>query len=177
MNYRGTERKIQEALKRLRNGEGGSLYDITKWCVELFNASDDYAAAVGITGDDVLDRLNGFLRDFAIDLEDAISLLKHYPDREQWNRPVLDMLDEIYEKLAEEKRQSRSGIKRRRATLREIEELEAKLKDAEYRAAKASAEVDQLRAENSELRAENRELRIRIDQLERILQNHLQAVR
>ena len=172
LNYRKIDQQIQSALANLRNGQG-SLYDIAKWCVELFNASDDYAATLGIAGDAVIDRLNGYLRDFAVDLPDVVTLLAHFPKRDEWSRPLLDLLQEARAVPSDDEEKERAP--RRSVKLKQYQEVEARAKDAEYRVTRAESEIDQLRQEVADLRREKAILMGRVEQLEKMINRRLES--
>jgi hypothetical protein len=170
--YKKTEQNILSALQSIRNGKQG-LYDVVTWCVALFSESDSYAAAIGIKGDDVAAHIESrFLIDFNVELSELIVLLKVFPDREQWTRPLRTMIDEAHEQAratTSTNMQLSAARTTRRATLKELEQAETRAKSAEFQVARFNGEIDQLRAENSDLRRENLTLKGRIEELERLL--------
>lgn len=175
-NYKRLDQQIRDAIQNLRNGNG-SLYDVATWCIKLFGESDSYAEAVGISGDEVLNRLNEYLRDFAVDLSNLMAIMKHFPRREQWDRPLLDLLDDTNKAIraASKDDHDHAPITRRRVTLKEVESLTAELKDARWAASKAISELDQAKARIAELEAENAKLLGRVEQLEKMVRTPAMA--
>lgn len=165
-SYQSIEMKILNALQSLRNGEG-SLYDIATWCCALFNGQDDYAAEIGIDPADIPDHVNGkFLSEFAIDLGDCLTLLKYFPGREQWNKPLLELLTAAREAISAESSQEPTGRTVRRATLKELDAATKRADDLECQVKHQSSEIAVLREDNAILRAANAELRRRIRSLQ-----------
>lgn len=145
--YKQIEQKILNALQNIRNSKQG-LYDIATWCVELFNESDSYAEAIGINPDDVVEHINNrFLCDFAISLKEAITLLVVFPDRSDWTRPLRSMVEEASLKARRLESEQNLPVTRRRATLKDLEEAQKRIKDLE-------AQVRKLQRENSKLKKE-----------------------
>jgi len=162
-------KRMETELKRLCQQGRANLYEIGKRCVELFNASDEYAAAIGIDAESVVEHINGmFLRDFAVELEDLIVLLKFFPEKKQWDKPILQLLDEATEKINAGKPEHQRAV-RRAVKRKEFEAVESKLKDAEFQLGRQSQTIAELRAENQELRRENARLEGRIQELEKLL--------
>lgn len=164
--YKQAEQEIAKLVQQGRT----KLWEIGTRCVALFNDSDAYAAEINISAESVVEHINGrFLRDFALELEDIIVLLQHFPEKSQWNRPVLDLLDEAHAKIAADKPERQHAATRRTVKLKEHEAVEAKLRDAEFQLERTSQSMADLRAENQELRRENARLEGRILELERML--------
>jgi hypothetical protein len=171
-SYKSIERQLLQAIQRNRTGEGG-LFDIATMCLTLFSESPDYAAEIGIPDEYVVDHINHkFLRDYAVDLEGILILLKHFPERDQWNRPLLDLLQEAKKAIAAERKAASDEDDkpaRRTATVKQLQELQGEVDDKDAIIAKLQGEVDQLQAENRDLRIANAKLEGRIQELERLL--------
>jgi hypothetical protein len=181
-DYKRTEIEIREMTQAVRNGRV-SIYQIAVRCVKLLNDSENYARAIGIRARDVIAHLNGFLQDFAVDVETLLELLTDYPNADQWIRPLAKLLEEARAKRAASKKEQTSKSAqinvRRSATIAEVATLKKQVaeKDAVIAAiAKQPAvavadsapiappkpgvnELELLRTENKALRIENKKLR------------------
>lgn len=168
-NKEGTDmsknyKKIETEIKNLVAEGRSKIYDIATRCVLLFNDCDTYARTVGIKGDDVLAHLNGYLADFAVDLESVITLLQVFPHREQWDKPLLELLQQA-EKVITGQRKEEPVVARKRPAKelaearKKIEELEAAVKAEVEKSNKLAAEVKRLTAQNARLEGQVTELR------------------
>jgi len=157
-----------EALRaQLRNGQG-SFYDLATQSVVLFNGCGECAKAMGVTEDEMHDRINGLFADFAIDLSEAIVVLQFFPKREHWSKPVRELYSEA--RAAAIRQNAETAPPQRtvhRITRKEFDAVEKRAADAEHALTRATSQLDQLIAENRELRDENARLKGRIEQLER----------
>lgn len=178
--YKKTEKKILDALAKIRNGKG-SLYDIATWCLELFTESDTYADAIGIEPDEVVHHIESrFLKDFAVDLSEVVILMKFFPDRVQWNRPILDLLDDAHAQIAEKKREEVSEQPRRTRRVvkrqeheqvqKELAEVQLEVKRKTQAQQETRSELDKAKDRIRELEMENAQLRGRIAELERLIE-------
>lgn len=169
-DYKAVEWKIQNAVQEIRNGKG-SLYDIAIWCLTLFSESRDYAAEIGIPDEEVVGHINRkFLRDYAVDLEGLLVVLKRRPERDQWNRPILDLLEDVRSEIDQERDQD-GGDKpaRRSATVKQVQELQAAIDENRLEIARLEERVRELDSENQDLKRLNATLEGRIHELERLL--------
>jgi cell division septum initiation protein DivIVA len=161
--------EVESLRNQLRNGQG-SFYDLATRCVVLFNACGDCAKMLGITEDETHERIAGLFDDFAIDLSEAIVVLKFFPQREHWNKPVRELYADA--RVQAQRMQPTNGGEKRsvhRVTRKEFEAVEQRAVDAEHALTRETSRIDQLLAENRELREENARLKGRIEQLERQL--------
>lgn len=163
-NYKKIEIEIRELVQECRNGRA-SLYEIATRLVRLFNESDSYATVINMKPDSVAEHLNEYLRDFAVDLETVITLLNVFPAREQWNRPVLDMLHEARAKV--QQRASENPLPTRRtAKVAELDAAMATIQSKTSELKRTTSELDRLRAENTRLQAANDRLSEKVKTLE-----------
>ena len=157
-------------IRQLVTQGRAKIYDIAKRCLSLLDESDDYAAAIGIKPDDVVSHLNGYLRDFAVDLEDCRILMKIFPARQQWDRPLLDLLKDAEKQIKAESKASRDDDEPQRTRkvvkqsefekiVHERDEAIAETANMQRQLAKMVAENDQLKSTVAELRGEVRVLR------------------
>ena len=169
-NYKKIEIEIREMVQSGRQ----NIYEIATRCVQLFNECDNYAAAVNLNPDDVLQHLNEYLKDFAVDLSTVITLLKMFPSKEQWNKPLLDLLDDANAAIRATATDSEMPVRARRTYTRaDKETAETQIaeqavllnrKDAEL--TRKDSEIERLRAENARLIAANEKLTERVAKLE-----------
>lgn len=156
-NYKKIELEVRNLVQECRNGKV-SLYEIGTRLRKLHEESATYSVAIGIKPDDVLAHLNEYLSDFAVDLNSINVLMEHFPNREQWNRPVLKMLEEV-QKIAAKTERSESPMTRSRATIAELELERQRVKEKD-------SEINKLRAENTKLIEENTKLKARVTKME-----------
>jgi hypothetical protein len=164
--YKQIEIEIREMIQEVRNGRN-SIYGIATRCVALLNDSKNYAAEIGIQERAVVVHLDGFFRDFAINLETALELLKVFPHQSQWDRPLLFLLEEArYKCLQQKKENAAPQLKvRRQETGAELDAV--KIPSTSKQADVAEAinepqpinELTELREENKRLAIENKNLR------------------
>lgn len=144
--------KIEKKLTKLVQEGRGNLYEIAVLCVELFTDSENYANHLGIKPREVVKRINElYLKDFAIDVETAVSLLEVYPEKHQWNRPVLDMIASIKSKSNDDKKPIRRSVtlaqfeeerNKRIAAEKQVEELQAQLEAANKKIRRLQRKLD-----------------------------------
>lgn len=165
-NYKKLEIEIRNLVQNNRE----MIYDIASRCVLLLNESDSYAAAIGINPDSVVEHLNGYLRDIAVDLADCVLLLKVFPHREQWNKPLLDLLQEAEAKVKADRQIDADGeLKPARKTIKRVE-FDAVVKERDEAKAEARNSQNQLARlldENEKLKGRIAFLEGRIAELER----------
>lgn len=164
--YKQIEIEIREMIQEVRNGRN-SIYGIATRCVALLNDSKNYAAEIGIQERAVVVHLDGFFRDFAINLETALELLKVFPHQSQWDRPLLFLLEEARAKCLQQKKENAAPqLKvRRQETGAELDAV--KIPSTSKQADVAEAinepqpinELTELREENKRLAIENKNLR------------------
>lgn len=99
-------------------------------------------------------------------------LLKVFPQREQWDKPLLDLLVAAQNKIKEAKREDERDepIPRRRVTLAAAEAIIRERDAAKAEARNMQAELTKLRKENEQLKTELAFLRGRLAELERYAQ-------
>lgn len=147
------------------------LHERVQTLVEVF---EDQAFRADIGGDDfklaaVLDK---YVDDCALSFLELRSVLQAFPKADQW----LDAnLRQLYaDAVARESKPKETGDTdkpaRRSATVKELDELSLKLKDAEFVGKTLTEEVSELRQENRRLLAENARLEGRISELERMVE-------
>lgn len=142
---------IEIEIRELVTGGRQNIYQISTRCVQLLNDSDNYAMAVGLKPDAVLDHLNGYLRDFAVDLESVVTLLQIFPNADQWDRPLLDLLKEAEAKVKASDTEEPLARTRRTVKLADLEEKERIIKERDLELAKVKAENERLVATNEKL--------------------------
>ncbi|MDE2106483.1 MAG: hypothetical protein KGL39_55225 [Patescibacteria group bacterium] len=169
---RGYKALIVEARKLM--GKAGLLaYDRAKLLVEI--ASDpDFEPEVGgrAKAAEILNELCG---DLAVKFVRLKQLFEHYPDRKQWAEGNLEkMLTAMYAASIKEEAEAAPNVKRKTATVSELEAAEAKVKHAEAHSKyveekleTAEEKIKRLESENAELRRQVAICEGRIKELER----------
>jgi len=179
-DYKRTEIEIREMTQAIRNGKN-SIYQVAVRCVKLLNNSADYARAIGIRENAVVQHLNGFLQDFAVDVQTLLELLTHFPSAEQWTKPLAQLLkDARAARTADRKQVLSNTIKvRRSATVAELDAAKRLLQEKEQEleqvksAAPAAEAVVMVSApatptvavEDAGLAEDNRKLRLEVRRL------------
>lgn len=150
-NYKKIEIEIREIVLTGR----GTAWDIATRCVKLLSESDSYAQAIGISPDHVVKHLDEYLADYAVNLESIVTMLKVFPEREQWNKPLLILLGEAHAVVkSQAKQEADESPQRTRSVVKkvEFEAVEKRAVTAESEAAKLRREVERLKTENELLR-------------------------
>lgn len=179
-DYKRTEIEIREMMQAIRNGKN-SIYQVAVRCVKLLNNSADYARAIGIRENAVVQHLNGFLQDFAVDVQTLLELLTHFPNADQWTKPLAQLLkDARAARTADRKQVLSNTIKvRRSATVAELDAAKRLLqeKEQELEQVKSTSPVAEavvmvsapatpaVAVEDAGLAEDNRKLRLEVRRL------------
>jgi hypothetical protein len=173
-------KQILAELKRIAPEGEANLFQRIKLAAELLADTDWLGEQHG--GDE--DRAGEWLEaEFFASLCGYVPLLKvvavfrKFPSEATWAeyRYNLRALEALYD----EARATEAGDQkpsRKTATLKQVQELEQKVSEAEYAAKRERTEADRLRDEVAALKNENAELRGRVAELERIVDRRLAAV-
>lgn len=168
--YKKIERRILETVREIRNGEN-SLYDVASDCLALLKESREYADAIGMNPEDVPGHIEGrFLSDFNVTLSELKAIMSHFPDRDQWDRPLVVLYAEAAAALSLRESEVKSHAKSRRAI--KVSEHEAVIRERDDAKAELKHTRDTIIDLNTKLRdleSENAVLRGRIQELERHL--------
>lgn len=163
-NYKKIEIEVRDMVALGRK----NIYQIATRLRTLLNDSASYAQLVGMKPDDVNDHLNGYLRDYAVDLEDICVMLNIFPDEHQWDKPLVDLLRDAEKaitpsQVVDDEKPPRTNNKIKRvefdAVVKERDESKAESRAARNEMARLIAENDQLKAEVAKLRGQVEELR------------------
>lgn len=173
-NYKRIEIEIRELVA----GGRRNIYEIATRCVTLLNDSGTYALAIGIKPDEVIEHLDGYLKDFAVNLESVVTLLSIFPNEAQWNKPLLDLLEEaealIRQQKADQRREEEGHVTPTRHVIKRAE-YEEVVKDRDS----LKAETTHWREEALRLKAENDQLKMKCAELQgevRALRKHPEPV-
>lgn len=165
MNYKQIELEIQDFVKQGQH----TAWEIATRCVKLLNESDSYAQSVGLKPDDVVAHLDGYLKNYAVDLESVITILQVFPIKSQWNKSLLDLLidaEKIIKKSQKEASESEKAP-RKKATLAELKEALERIKELESLLAEANSENQRLSQDNESLREQLATARGQMSELRR----------
>ena len=145
------------------------LHQRVRLLVEVF---EDQVFRADIGGDDyaLATALDAYVDDCALTFLELRSVMQAYPEATQWERAKLRSL---YTDATAKERPAKDDEEkpaRRTATVKELDELSLKLKDAEFVGKTLTEEVSELRQENRRLLAENARMEGRISELERMIE-------
>lgn len=177
-----TVKSMLAKLKTLANCAGETLHERVRlasainadreWLEEACNG-DEYQAAE-ILAEHFQDVCHGRLNMLSL-----LNLYNKMPDLKDWRKyrfNVMAMLDAIAIN------EDRVPSDRRRATIKDIEERDDKIKELEYHVTRDKqelgdkvAEIEKLRVRIGELSEENARLRGRIEQMEKVMNRELAA--
>lgn len=149
-NYKQIELEIQDFVKQGQH----TAWEIATRCVKLLNESDSYAQSVGLKPECVVAHLDGYLKNYAVDLESVITILQVFPVKSQWNKSLLDLLvdaEKIIKKSQKEASESEKAP-RKMATLAELKEARKRIEELESRLAEANSQIQKLSQDNESLR-------------------------
>lgn len=171
-DFKKIELELRRIIKTVRTGKN-SLYEIAVRCVVLFNAQDDYASEIGIQPEDVAEHVNNmFLRDIAVDLSELITVLKVFPDKAQWDRPLLDLLEAAKIEIRGS-RPENEGLPPSRKSVK-VADYEQACADRDFferEKKKLEERVQELESANLQLQQDTAHLQGRIVELERLVRS------
>ncbi len=163
MNYKQIELEIQDFVKQGQH----TAWEIATRCVKLLNESDSYAQSVGLKPDDVVAHLDGYLKNFAVDLESVITILQVFPIKSQWNKSLLDLLIDAEKIIKKAEKEANEKAPRKKATLAELKEALERIKELESLLAEANSENQRLSQDNESLREQLATARGQMSELRR----------
>ena len=171
-NYKKIELEIKDLVTQGRE----KLYDIATRCVTLLNDSDSYAISLHQKTEDVIARLQGYLADFNIELDECVLILKVFPDKDQWTacKNVRELFDKAAAQIRSEAKQEASEAEptvvpsRKRVKVSEFEQVVKERNDAIYEAKTARDREARLLAENDQLKARVATLEGQVEELRRL---------
>lgn len=155
----------------MKSGSLTELHRRVSILVEVFEDAD-FRADNGTDDFELAEKLDKYVDDCALKFLELRSVLAAFPSAEAWSGASLRSLyDEATKCAADGVTQVDDGPTRtvHRATIKEVRDLESRLKDAEFSTRTLTDEVSELRAENRRLVTENARLEGRIVELERAL--------
>jgi len=166
--------KWEMALKRvdeLRAQNNGNLHE---WVMLLKQVWEDSRFLAFHRGDvkAAEDHLNQKLGDYGLDIHMAFSILKHFPEKESWEKGNIVRLTAAALEKDREEQKDASGPKQERKgpiARAQHEAVLQQMKHINSRADSLAEENGRLRAENAILRSELDRSTGRITELERIL--------
>lgn len=176
MDLKKIDLELQVLVKQAR-------LDIWEICTRinwLHNNSRAYASECGFTAIQAADRLESYLADFAVNMQEVATILSVFPNKEQWNRPLLQLRDAAFDAIAsrdrEEKQSSRlqsAARTRGKKTTRNVEMDEAKAKIGNYAEllSRRDEEIDQLNQRIQQLQADKESLLAKVKTLEKKLRD------
>ena len=169
-NYKKLEIEIKELVTQGRS----VLYDIATRCVMLLNDCDNYAVSLNQKSEEVIERLQGYLADFNLTLDEAVLILKIFPDKPDWLKfkSVRELYDAAVAKVNADKKHEQSEAnsvpQRRSIKVAEFEAVVKERNEAAYEAKQQRDQVARLMAENDQLRARVATLEGQVQELRRM---------
>jgi hypothetical protein len=164
-------KKIELEIRELVTGGRQNIYQIASRCLLLLSESDSYAAAVGLNPDNVLHHLDEYLADFAVSIDDVATMLKVFPNADQWTRPLREMLNDAEKaiKAADKTERENDAVPARKVIKKvEFDAVVKERNDAIYDATQQRTQVARLIAENDQLKAKVATLEGQVAELRRM---------
>lgn len=168
-------KKIDLELRALVQNSRLEIYEICTRIKMLHDNSRQYASAVGLTAIQAADRLRSYLDDFNVDLMEIATLLSVFPSKEQWNKPLRQMVDAAFKAVAQRDRSAAKEASanqipktRQKKTTRNAEMDEAKARIESYAELlhRRDEEIQQLQLEIEQLRTDKNSLIEKVKSLE-----------
>ncbi len=161
---------LLKQVDQLIAGSNASLFDRTTLLKQVWDDPEFLAHHNGVI-DDAESHINGKLGDYGLTWFDCSTMLKHFPNRVQWESGHLRTMlataieNETSKRPSDDVKQERKGPVPRK----EYEALESQMKHMNSRADSLAEENGRLRSENAKLRSELDQAMGRIVELERLL--------